>query len=374
MSILFAGAVIPGIILLVYIFKKDKAEKEPIQLLLKLLGLGALTCFPASVVEGVLYEILYGIFNTTDETAVLLPDGKFLAYHFIGAFFAVALVEEAFKWLAMYIFTRKNKNFNSLFDGIIYAVFTSLGFAILENILYVFSSGIETAIIRAVTAVPGHMFFGVLMGYFYTMWNASKSAAGIEKDFIAKGHVPSGTASFGSGKLIALSMIVPVSAHGLYDFLCFISEKEKIGSISMLLFYAFLVVLYIVCFKTINTMSKKDTGIFNYSILWFLEKHPTLNNDIPAYLNERAAQQMQNPYAYGYNPQQTYAPDQTQNPYANGYDPQPVYAPDQAQNPYTNGYDPQRSYTSGQTQYPSPTAYYPQSDGSSAGENNPRQN
>lgn len=344
MSFLLIGAIIPGIILLFYIFKKDKAEKEPVQLLVKLLGLGALTCFPASAVEGWLYEILCGIFSTTEETAVLLSGGEFFAYHFFGAFFAVALVEEAFKWLAMYIFTRNNKNFNSLFDGIIYAVFVSLGFAILENVFYVFSYGFATAVVRAFTAVPGHMFFGVLMGYYYTMWNASKTASGIEKDFISKGIIPHGTDSFGSKKLIAMSMIVPVSAHGLYDFLCFIGENESISGISTALFYAFLIVLYVCCFRTINTMSKKDTGKFNYSVLWFLEKHPGLNNEMASYLNERAARLNQNPYSFSYSPQPGFSPSENRNPYSSSYEPQQTPSP--SQTPYPSSYPSGQSSTS----------------------------
>ncbi len=315
MTYLLAGAVIPGIVLLVFIFKKDKADKEPLDLLLKLLGLGALISLPVIFVGGILDSILQMIFNTGGSGAIYLSGFEYYLYNFIDAFFVVALIEEGFKWLVLYFVTHKNKNFNSLFDGIIYAVFVSLGFAILENIMYVFSSGFETAIMRAITAVPGHMFDGVIMGYYYTLWHAASVSSGIEKYFITKGIIPQGSNAFKPQKLLAFSIIMPVIAHGFYDFCCFVGEGWSIA-----VFYIFLIGLYIYCFRTINNMSKQDTGNYQYSVLWFIKKYPALQNELIEYMAERqkiaAAQSVYaSPYSSGYNTtQQGYT-----NPAAQGY-------------------------------------------------------
>ena len=88
-------------------------------------------------------------------------------YKIILAFAVVAVVEEGTKFLLMKLRTWKNPNFNYSFDGIVYAVSVSLGFAAFENIKYVMNFGLSVALPRAVLAVPGHMGFAVFMGLFY---------------------------------------------------------------------------------------------------------------------------------------------------------------------------------------------------------------
>jgi RsiW-degrading membrane proteinase PrsW (M82 family) len=51
-------------------------------------------------------------------------------------------------------------------DGVVYGAVASLGFATLENILYVTPNGFAVAAARAFTAVPGHALLGVIMGYY----------------------------------------------------------------------------------------------------------------------------------------------------------------------------------------------------------------
>jgi RsiW-degrading membrane proteinase PrsW (M82 family) len=78
----------------------------------------------------------------------------------------VALVEEFSKFAFVRFVLYRNKNFNEPFDGIVYAVMVSMGFATFENVMYVYSYGLETGILRMFTAVPAHATFGVIMGYF----------------------------------------------------------------------------------------------------------------------------------------------------------------------------------------------------------------
>ena len=92
-----------------------------------------------------------------------------LSYAAYTAFIVAALTEEGMKFLAFYFFFWKNRNFNERFDGIVYAVYISLGFAGIENILYVFTGGYSVGVIRALTAVPAHALFGIVMGYYFGM-------------------------------------------------------------------------------------------------------------------------------------------------------------------------------------------------------------
>lgn len=298
LSFIVLPAVIPGIILLMYIYRKDRADKEPAGLLLKLLILGAVICFPVSIVENLLDTVLQLVFGTDGYGADFLGVAEYYAYNFIDAFFVVALVEEGFKWLVLYYVTRKNKNFNSLFDGIIYAVFVSLGFAILENILYVASFGFEVALIRAVTAIPGHMFDGIIMGYYYTVWHAAEVASSYEKHFMGRNLLPEKANAFKPGKYLVLSIIMPVIAHGVYDLCCFVDEEWATIS-----FYIFLVILYVYCFRTVHKMSKHDVGDNHASSLWFCKVYPHLSGALNEELRRRAEQeQFLQPFPQPYPP------------------------------------------------------------------------
>ena len=154
--IYLAAALLPALFLMRYIYRKDKIEKEPKGMLVGLVFLGV-----AAAVVAIILELI--------GKSVLL---KFMqegspAYTVIMAFLVVAVVEEGAKFLFMRWRTWKDPNFNYQFDGIVYAVFVSLGFAAFENISYVMGYGLTAAILRALLAIPAHMGFAVFMGYFY---------------------------------------------------------------------------------------------------------------------------------------------------------------------------------------------------------------
>ena len=258
--ILVAVALLPVIVLCTFVFIKDKTEKEPIGLLLKLLLFGALTCIPAAIIEIILGKIILGI----------VPFGGY-AYYAADAFIGVALVEEGVKLAVLVLFTRKNKEFNCIFDGLIYAVFVSLGFAALENILYVLQNGLAVGIMRAVLAVPGHMFDAVLMGYFYSIWHLKEKAAFVENTLRKNGAIRTDVAPFTYKKEMWLTLLVPVAAHGFYDFCCFVGTGW-----STLLLIAFVIFLYIYCFRKIFKMSRVDAYENTYVNSMMIEKYPEL--------------------------------------------------------------------------------------------------
>ena len=183
-------AVAPIMAIIVYIYFKDKFEKEPVMFLFKNFTLGATASI---LMTFALSALLFLIIPITD--------GKSLVQIFVKAFFVVGLVEEFSKYIIVRYYAQRNKEFNEPFDGIVYAVMVSMGFAALENILYVFQHGVATGITRAFTAVPAHATFAILMGYFM------------------------GKAKFSKNKteLNLLGLLVATIFHGAYDFFLFIN-------------------------------------------------------------------------------------------------------------------------------------------------------
>ena len=224
--ILVAAAVIPAIVLLFYIYKEDKLEKEPPQLIITLVVLGVISTLLAALTERIGMTILASAFSQNS-----------FAYRALFYFVVVALSEEGFKYLALKIGSWRSPEFNCKFDGVVYAVAVALGFALWENIQYVLAYGFSTALIRAVTAVPGHACFGVFMGAWY----------GLAKRKEAQGwHSASRLARF-------LAVICPALVHGAYDYIA--TNESSMGTIS---FIVFVVLMFVVCFYTVKRLSAED--------------------------------------------------------------------------------------------------------------------
>ncbi len=260
--LLVAAALLPAISLCIYVYKKDRREKEPIRLLLLLALAGAVSCFPASLIESVLIKTIESFFtiHRADDGSLYMAKQTFYVYNFLKYFIGVALVEEFLKWIVLIKISKRNKNFNSLFDGLIYAVFVSLGFAALENVMYVVENGWYVAFMRSILSVPGHMFFAVMMGYHYSMWNIYDKARLIEGALARQGDIPHVHAPFSSRISKRNSLLIPVIAHGIYDFCCTANN-----SWATIAFYAFVIFMYVHCFKKIKLMSKMDIADVSYA-------------------------------------------------------------------------------------------------------------
>ncbi|MBQ4516963.1 MAG: PrsW family intramembrane metalloprotease [Clostridia bacterium] len=274
-GLLVFAALLPAIILCIYVFKKDRVEKEPIGLLIRLLLFGVACCIPAALMEVTFSGVLDALFTDyifIDSRGIeFISDDVFYLYHFLEYFVGVALIEEGCKWFVLLYATKRNKEFNSLFDGLIYAVFISIGFAAFENIFYVLENGWINAIMRGILSVPGHMFFAVLMGYHYSFWHIADKAGTIERQLKAEGIVQSRTEISGKRQMI-LSLLMPVLAHGLYDFCCTLDS-----GIGVLAFYAFIIVLYVYCFGKIKKMSASDAPQERFVLGMLLKKYPFLS-------------------------------------------------------------------------------------------------
>lgn len=269
--ILTVLALIPAAGLMFYIYKMDRVEKEPAGLLVALFFLGVGSVVPVIILELLLHSCLnavfFGVFSAGDP--FFYSEVTKFFYNLIYAFVVVALVEEGCKFFFMFILTHKNKNFNCLFDGVVYSVFVSLGFAAAENIVYVFENGVGNALLRMVTAVPAHCFFGVIMGYFYSKWFLTHQAGQLEQHLRQNRIIPAGAPGFPSGGLLALSLLAPVIGHGFYDFCAFMDSW--VYNVIFLLFLGF---LYFICFRNVSKLSKKDTRNSYLSMDMVLKKYP----------------------------------------------------------------------------------------------------
>jgi RsiW-degrading membrane proteinase PrsW (M82 family) len=151
--VLLAIALAPGGAIVIYIYLKDKHEREPLSLLTKSFFYGFL-----SIILTVIISIPVDYVFPINETS--------LSEQAVHAFLLVALIEEFSKFVFVRWVLYPNSNFNEPFDGIVYSVMVGMGFATLENLIYVFDGGIGTGVFRMFTAVPAHATFAILMGYY----------------------------------------------------------------------------------------------------------------------------------------------------------------------------------------------------------------
>ena len=141
--VLIAAAVIPAVFLMIKVFRSDRLERESPSLLMRLVVMGVLSSLLALVEEWILEAVLGLLVRQTSTL-----------YNILLYFVVVAVSEESSKYLLLKRSTWRSPEFNCQYDGVVYAVFVSLGFALWENISYVMNYGFSTALVRAVTAMP----------------------------------------------------------------------------------------------------------------------------------------------------------------------------------------------------------------------------
>ncbi len=210
-----------------YVYFRDKYEKEPIRLVLIAMFLGGLSVIPILVLEGFLDSF-------TEQFSGLMSAAW-------NAFVVAAFSEELFKYIFLYLLIWRSREFNEKFDGIVYAVFVSLGFAAVENVLYVFGNGYSTGVMRALTAVPAHAVFGVTMGFYF----------GMAKFYPKQQNI-----------LKLKALLYPILLHGIYDFILFTGIQWL-----LILFFGFVFYLYISGLKLMKKLSKQSIYNTDYKLL-----------------------------------------------------------------------------------------------------------
>ena len=198
MLAIISAAVAPGLALLSYFYLKDQYDTEPIRTVMKAFILGLVITFPIMFVQYVLET--EHIFSTV----------------FFRSLLSFALLEEFFKWFILYFFIFHLIEFDEPYDGIVYGVAVSLGFATLENVLFLAVNGLETAFGRALFPVSSHALFGVIMGFYL---GKAKFSSAVKRK-----------------KLLVFSLLIPVGLHGLYDFILMSSRHWVYYIIPFMLF------------------------------------------------------------------------------------------------------------------------------------------
>ncbi|MBE6640884.1 MAG: PrsW family intramembrane metalloprotease [Ruminococcaceae bacterium] len=272
-------ALLPAVALCAFIYYKDKIEKEPIGLLLALFLMGAELFFPTLWAERLILGGIDGIFaasisHTVDGSVVYSSAFTMVMHKLLSAFFGAALVEVVFKWLLLFLATTKNKNFNYLFDGVVYSVFVSLGFAAAENVRFALVNGWDTFVLHSLSSVPCHLIVGVAMGYFYTIWNAYRKANLIEEKCIALGEVKENTIRRPIGRLF-MSLAVPFVISGFYLFAGTL-DSPLIST----LFYFAIFAMYGFSFITVDRISAKDKKQNKFSKMLLCQKHPEIDPSV----------------------------------------------------------------------------------------------
>lgn len=222
--IYIGAAIIPAIFLMKYIYKMDTYEKEPPELLWSCVWRGFIAALASIVLETIGESIL----------GMTKLDANSPEYQIVTAFLVVAVVEEGTKYFFMSRKTWDDPNFNYSFDAIVYSAFTSLGFAAFENVKYVFHFGLSVAFPRAILAIPGHLGFSVVFGYFY---GRARKCADRGEDVRKVIN-------------IVVGYLCAVFLHGFYDSCAMIQTSG-----STLIFIAFVAIMYVVIYLLIRRES-----------------------------------------------------------------------------------------------------------------------
>lgn len=203
-------SIAPSITFLIWIYLKDKYEKEPIQLLLKLFLIGALISVPAIVIEDLLFNVRV--------------QNKYIQIAYTS-FIVAGFSEELLKAIALISYTIKNKHFTEKLDGIVYSVFVSLGFATVENIIYIsYGNSIQTfelGLSRAVISIPAHIMFAITMGYYLSLYKFTIKENVEKKYYLLK------------------SICIPILLHGVFDFILMFKSRT-----ALMIFFIYLIYLW----------------------------------------------------------------------------------------------------------------------------------
>jgi RsiW-degrading membrane proteinase PrsW (M82 family) len=200
----------PTLALLIWIYIKDKYDKEPIKVLIKLFFIGTLMSIPAIAIEDILLKA-----NINNSYLNLI----------YTAFIVAAATEEVLKAMVLIPYTLKSKYYTEKLDGIVYSMFITLGFATIENLIYIFNGNyldiFQIGLARAVISIPAHVLFSINMGYYLSMYKFNLDELKSKKIFLVK------------------LILIPIILHGLFDILAMIKTTW-----SSIIFVVYLVYLW----------------------------------------------------------------------------------------------------------------------------------
>lgn len=268
-------ALLPGLFLCGYVFYKDRVEKEPFGLLALLFGMGAVAYIPSYLLQELVIKWIDKAFAgsmrfSAEGILTYSSSNTELLHHVLCAFFGFSLIQVCIKWAVLYLGTHKNKHFNYLFDGIVYSVFLSLGFAVAENLHFALQNDTDLLLAKLLTSIPCHLFIGILMGYYYTMWHMRFIANGIENEMLKEGLIREDKVRSSAGWLIC-SICIPVLVSSLYSLSASTTNRTL-----LLIFYSAVFILYGLSFIAINRIASQEDSSARYLCRVIAKGHPEL--------------------------------------------------------------------------------------------------
>ena len=245
------AAVLPAVFWMIYIYRKDKLEREPLSLLGLLIFGGILSTALALILEIAstpLDTMFFSVLKNSPLIAITLSA------------MLVGVIEELSKYFFLKKLSWNNHNFNYTFDGLVYAVFVSLGFALAENIMYVFNYGLSVAVSRALLTIPAHMTFGAFMGADYGL---AKIYAAMNEKEISKRYLVKG-------------VVTAILLHAIYHALA----MSSFNATSMIMFFGFVIVMDILVISLIKRRSTNDKSIRDIiNEQFYIDSEPNLNGE-----------------------------------------------------------------------------------------------
>lgn len=223
------AALIPAAALLLRIYRLDRIEKEPRKLLGKLVAFGALAALGAGLTQLLLTRLLRRVLTPGTPVYLLLEN-----------FLLIALIEELAKLLPVRLCAWKDPAFDYRFDAVVYAAVSALGFAAVENVLYVLQADLKTAVSRALLSVPGHFFFAVSMGLLLSRAKQAERAGHLRR----------------SRALRAAALALPALLHGIWD-LCLAAKTVA----AAIMFYGFVAAFFAVSVFFLRRAARTDAKL-----------------------------------------------------------------------------------------------------------------
>lgn len=226
-------AVLPTFIIGYYVYKNDK-HKEPFRILISLFLFGIVSAIGVIGLSAVLESFIPVL--SKDTSIMNIPE------LFLKVFIEIAFIEELCKWFIVYFLGYRNLEFDETYDIIIYSIFVALGFATIENMIYILKTNtVQIAVQRALFSVPAHTAYAIFMSYY-----------------LCKAKINRLKGNNKEKKDILLSILVPTIAHGIFDF-CLFANNE----FYLTMFFAFTIVLFIMAFQRLRELYKTNASLFS---------------------------------------------------------------------------------------------------------------
>ena len=221
----FFIAISPIVVLGLYIYNKDK-NKEPKKVIAKMFAGGLLSAVATICITFILRFLFPGIDKVDDYRGSMQL--------FLYSFCFISLVGVLIKWLIVYFFSYKDKEFDELYDMIVYSIFVALGFACAQNLFYIYNYGLVLGVVKMFSSIPSHAAIAIFMGYFLALSKLAFYNGNLKK----------------YKKYMALSIFAPAFLHGTYDYFLFLANPVMIY-----IFLIFITVLYIMAYHNIRELA-----------------------------------------------------------------------------------------------------------------------